>query len=80
MLGIILQVLTVITGLTINWLVSKKKTELKGFFLCFISLPLWVLLEAYYQQWFYLALNPIYMYLYFRAWWSRRQHEKINKG
>ena len=58
--GLTLQVLTVIIGLTDAYLLSKKGLERWGYLLAFVSLPLWVVLEWWYKEWFYFILNPIY--------------------
>lgn len=62
--GITLQALTIIIGLVDAWLLSKKGLERYGYLLCFLTLPLWVLLEYHYKEWLYFALNPIYFILW----------------
>ena len=65
--GLILQALTIVIGLLDAWLLSKKGLERYGYLICFVTLPLWVLLELHYKEWLYLALNPIYFYLWGKA-------------
>lgn len=64
MIGFILQVLTVIASLGTTWLLSKKGYERWGYLVGFVTIPIWVVMEYYYQQWFYFILNPVYLYIW----------------
>jgi hypothetical protein len=67
MLGEALQIATVVSSLTVSWLFSKKETAKWGYLLGLLTLPLWIILEFYYKQWFYLVVNPLYIYLWARG-------------
>jgi len=66
-MGLLLQILTVIASLGTAWFLSKKGLERWGYLIGFCALPLWVAMELFYQQWFYLILNPIYFIIWFRG-------------
>lgn len=77
MFGLILQILTVISSLSTAYLLSKKGLEKWGYLIGFITIPFWVIMEYYYQQWFYFILNPIYFYIWGKGIVSHwRQNEK----
>ena len=70
MIGFVLQVFTVFFSLLTTWLLSKKGKERYGYLIGILSLPCWILMEWYYQQWFYLVLNPVYLVLWFRGFYN----------
>lgn len=72
MVGLILQALTLLISLTTTYLLSRKGLEKWGYVVGFFGLSAWVVQEAYYQQWLYFVLNPIYFVLYFRGWMNHR--------
>lgn len=76
--GISLQVLTIIIGLFDAWLLSKKGLEKWGYLVCFVTLPLWVLLEYHYKEYLYLALNPFYFYLWGKGAWVHWNNKNEN--
>jgi hypothetical protein len=64
MVGDLLQILCLIFSLLTTWLLSKKKYEKYGYLIGFVTLPVWCITEAFYHQWYYLAINPLYFYLW----------------
>lgn len=76
MVGVVLQILTIMLSLLTGWFLSRKGKERWGYLIGFCSLPLWVIMEAYYQQWFYFFLNPVY----FVMWgMGLKNHWKVRK-
>jgi hypothetical protein len=55
-------------SLVVTWLLSKKGYEKWGWIVGFFGLFGWVAEEWWFRQYFYLALNPIYFYLYLKGW------------
>ena len=79
MIGFVLQVFTVFFSLLTTWLLSKKGKERYGYLIGFLSLPLWILMELYYRQYFYLILNPLYFVLWFKGLKNHWSYMKIDK-
>lgn len=65
--GTALQVSTIGCSLIAAQLLTRKKTERWGYLMMFVSLPVYAALEAYYAEWVFFCLNPIYVYLYYKA-------------
>lgn len=77
MFGLLLQILTVIASLSTTWLLSKKGWERWGYLVGFSTIPVWIIMEYYYHQWFYFILNPIYFYMWGRGLKNHwRQNDK----
>lgn len=60
----VIQTTTVLCSLLTTLLLAWKGKERWGYLVGFVSLPLWVVMEWYYEQWLYLLLNPIYFVLW----------------
>lgn len=64
-MGDLLQILCLIFSLLTTWLLSKRKYERYGYLVGFVTLPVWCITEVFYRQWWYLAVNPLYFWLWF---------------
>jgi hypothetical protein len=59
-LGVVLQILTTVASLVTGALLASRRWRRYAYLVGLCSLPLWIALEWWYAQWFYLALNPVY--------------------
>jgi hypothetical protein len=67
LIGTVLQVSTIGCSLIAAQLLTRKRTERWGYLVMLVSLPVYAALEAYYAEWVFFCLNPIYVWLYYKA-------------
>lgn len=79
MMGIILQLIVATVGGLAIAVRGFKKYKLLGCIIGLVSCPCWIALEIYYEQWYVLPVNVLYII----GWWkSFKEHynERINDG
>jgi hypothetical protein len=82
-IGTVLQIATIGCSLVSTKLLTKKATERWGYLIMLLSLPVWMALEVYYAEWVYFFLNPVYIYLYYKAFkehWKETEMPLTRKG
>jgi len=62
--GHLLEISTIIASLLTSALLASKGRERYGYLVGFCTLPLWVITEAWYGQWVYFFINPVYFIIW----------------
>ena len=83
-IGTLLQASTIACSLIAAKLLTRIETERWGYLVMFITLPVYAALEAYYAEWVFFCLNPVYVYLYWRAlkvhWVRKDNNMPLRRG
>jgi hypothetical protein len=79
MVALLLQVIQVLLGLSMSWLLAKKHYEKYGWLLGIFCVFFWVVEEAYFRQWFLFSLNPIYFWLYIKGYLNHKDDSWLRR-